>query len=96
MGHIISTYNDVQMKGLEFLRTLYAQSGLSIRPKTKTSKIDQLKLIIEAWGMDPHKILTEEALIHPHRTVFETEQNNLEILNRSLKEAIIQELRNKD
>jgi hypothetical protein len=27
MGHIISTYNDIQMKGMEFLRGVYAASG---------------------------------------------------------------------
>jgi len=48
MGHTISAYNDVKMKGIEFPRNLYASSGLSIRPKTKISKIEQLKLIIEA------------------------------------------------
>jgi integrase len=96
MGHIISTYNDVQMKGLDFLRTLYAQSGLSITPKTKTSKIEQLKLIIEAWGMDPHKILTQEALIQPHRTIIDADQHSINILNRSLKTAIIQELRSEN
>jgi hypothetical protein len=48
MGHTISTYNDVKMKGIEYLRNLYASYGLSIRPKAKISKIDQLKIIIEA------------------------------------------------
>jgi pyrroloquinoline quinone (PQQ) biosynthesis protein C len=84
------------MKGLEFLRTLYAQSGLSIRPKTKASKIDQLKLMIEAWGLDPNKILSNEVLVQPHRTVIDAEQYSVEILNRSLKDAILQELRSTD
>src|SRR3990170_3537933 len=39
MGHTISTYNDIRMKGIEYLRNLYAASGLSVRPKTKLSKI---------------------------------------------------------
>ena len=63
MGHTISTYNDIKMKGIEFLRNLYAQSGLSIRPKTKFSKITQLKLIIEAWGMNPNEILSRKAIV---------------------------------
>jgi integrase len=33
MGHTVSTYNNIQMKGIEFLRNLYASSGLSIQPK---------------------------------------------------------------
>jgi hypothetical protein len=36
------------MKGIEFLRGLYASSGLTVSPKTKMSKIEQLKIIIEA------------------------------------------------
>jgi hypothetical protein len=35
MGHKINTYNDVQMKGMEFLRNVYAASGLSISQKRK-------------------------------------------------------------
>lgn len=61
MGHTISTYNDVKGKSIDFLRNLYAQSGLSIRPKTAMSKIEQLKTIIEAWGMNPNQILSREA-----------------------------------
>ncbi len=35
MGYTISTYNAIKMKGVEFLRGLYASSGLSVKPKTK-------------------------------------------------------------
>lgn len=93
MGHKLSTYNDMQMKGIEFLRGLYNGSGLSIRPKTKLSKIDQLKIIIEAWGMDTNKILSRDALAMPHRTVIDPEQKQIEILNQALKQAILKELR---
>jgi len=40
MGHTISTYHDVQMKGIEFLRGVYAALGLCIEPKTKPSRIE--------------------------------------------------------
>ena len=93
MGHKISTYNDIRMKGVEYLRNLYKSSGLSIRPKTKLSKVDQLKTIIEAWGMDPHKILSKEALAMPHRTVIDPKRRQIEVLNQALKQAIIMELR---
>lgn len=93
MGHTISTYNDIRMKGIEYLRNLYASTGLSIRPKTKINKIDQLKLIIEAWGMDPNTILSKEALTMPYRTVIDPEQQQIKILNQALKQAIIKELR---
>ena len=92
MGHQVSTYNDIRMKGIEFLRGLYASSGLSIRPKTKLSKVEQLKTIIEAWGMDPNKILSKEALVMPHRTVIDPKRRQIEVLNQALKQAIIKEL----
>jgi integrase len=91
MGHTVSTYNDVK-HNIEKLRGLYASSGLSIRPKTKQSKIEQLKLIIEAWGMNPNEILTRETLSMPHRTVVDPEQTQIEILNQTLKQAIVKEL----
>ena len=37
MGHTISTYHDIKMKGIEFLRGIYVASGLSIKPKTRRS-----------------------------------------------------------
>ena len=92
MGYTISTYNDIKMKGVDFLRNLYASSGLSIRPKTKVSKIDQLKLIIEAWGMNPNEVLSRDALTMPHRTIADPEQEKIEVLNQALKQAIIKEL----
>ena len=79
------------MKGVEFLRNLYAQSGLTIRPRTKLSKIEQLKLMIEAWGMNPNEVLTKEAISKPNRTVSDTEHSQIEILNKTLKQAIIKE-----
>jgi len=33
MGHTVSTYDDVGMKGIDYMRNLYRTSGLSIRPK---------------------------------------------------------------
>ena len=74
MGHTISTYHDVQMKGIEYLRGIYAASGLSIKPKTRVSKIDAFKEIIRAWGLNPEEILTREALTKPHATVISREQ----------------------
>ena len=83
MGHTISTYNDIKMKGIEFLRNLYAQTGLSIKPKTRTSKIEQLKLIIEAWGMNPEEILTRKALASPHRTLVDPKETEIKVIEQS-------------
>lgn len=92
MGHTISTYDDVRMKGIDYMRNLYAQSGLTVRPKTKLSKIQQLKLMIEAWGLDPNTILSKEALTMPHITVVDPEQYQITLLNQALKQAIVKEL----
>jgi len=80
------------MKGIEFLRNLYTSSGLSIKPKTKVSKMGQLKLIIEAWGLNPNEILTKEALSSPHRTLVDSRDNEIQFLNQTLKPAIVKEL----
>jgi hypothetical protein len=95
MGHKISTYHDVQMKGVEFLRNIYAASGLSIKPKTRVSKIDALKEIIRAWGMNPEEILAKEALSKPHRTyatLAQREEDQIKTLAQALKETIKKEL----
>jgi len=92
MGHTVSTYNDIKMKGVEFLRELYASSGLSIRPKTKLSKIDQLKIFAESLGLNPDQVLSRDALTTPHRTVVDPEERKIQVLNQALKEAILREL----
>ncbi|MDI6847749.1 MAG: tyrosine-type recombinase/integrase [Candidatus Bathyarchaeia archaeon] len=95
MGHTISTYHDIRMKVIEFLRGIYAASGLSIQSKTRISKIDALKEIIRAWGMKPEEILTKKALTEPHRTFVsprEREQTEIHELRYVLKKAIMKEL----
>lgn len=69
MGHVISTYNTVKTKGVDFLRKIYAGSGLSIKPKTTTTKLDVLKEIVRSFGYDPDQVLVKEAFSQPHRTV---------------------------
>jgi len=96
MGHTISTYHDIKMKGIEFLRGVYIASGLSIKPKTRISKIDALKEIIRAWGLDPEEILTKKALTRPHRTVIdrrEIEQSHLHQLTTALRQQMLNEIR---
>jgi hypothetical protein len=94
MGHTVDTYHDIEMKGIEFLRNIYATSGLSIKPKTKVSKIDTLKEIIRAWGLNPEQILTREALAQDAAVHIDQERradNELQILGNTLKELIRQE-----
>jgi hypothetical protein len=93
MGHKISTYHDIKMKGIEHLRNLYSSSGLSIRPKTAMSKMDQLKTLVRSLGLNPDEVLSKDALVTPHRTIIECEQRKIEVLNQALKKAIILELK---
>jgi hypothetical protein len=94
MGHVVDVYHDIEMKGVEFLRNIYAASGLSIRPKTKVSKIEALKEIIRAWGMNPEQVLAREALNQPARTfVYPEDTQNIEIqiLSKALRDLIRQD-----
>ena len=87
MGHTVSTYNDIRMKGVDFLRSLYASSGLSIRPKTMISKIDRLKMFAESLGLNPDEVLSKDMLTMPHRTAVDDESRKIEVLNEALKHA---------
>ncbi len=93
MGHTVSTYNDIRMKGIEYLRNLYASSGLSIQSKTKITKIERIKMFVESLGLNPDEILSREALAKPHRTVVDPESRKIKVLNEALKHAILKELR---
>ena len=93
MGHTISTYNDISMKGVEYLHNLYDSGGLSIRQKTRLSKIDRLKVFAESLGLNPDEVLAKDALIMPHRTVIDFEARKADVLNEALKHAILKELR---
>lgn len=94
MGHTISTYHDIQMKGIEFLRGMYAASGLCIKPKTKPSRMEMLKEMVRALGLNPEEILTKEALAMPHRTVIKAgrDEDQIDTLLKALKQALKQEL----
>lgn len=46
MGHTVDTYHDIESKGIEFLRNVYASAGLSTKPKVQTSKIEMVKEVI--------------------------------------------------
>ena len=99
MGHKVSVYHDIQMKGVEYLRNLYVASGLSTRLKTRTDRVEMLKEIIRAWGGDPERILTKEALAKPWRTYVsaqEREEDQVKALAVALKEALRKELLNGD
>ncbi|MCJ7424555.1 hypothetical protein MUP01_09865 [Candidatus Bathyarchaeota archaeon] len=75
-------------KGVEYLRGVYLASNLSIKPKTRMSKIDALKEIIRAWRLNPEEILTRQTLTEPRRTIIDRnqlEQSQLHQLSVALR-----------
>jgi len=91
MGHTIGTYHDIEMKGIDFLRNVYAALGLSIRPKTQLSKIEAFKEIVRAWGMNPEEVLTRETLNRPYRTYTQPssgEEEQVKSLSQAVKEIM--------
>lgn len=94
MGHTVDTYHDIQSIGIDRLRNAYAASGLAIRRKTQVSKVEALKEIIRAWGMNPEQLLTRDALNDgaiTYKNAEDFENRQLEILSSQLKQLIRQE-----
>lgn len=60
-------------------------------PKTKVSKVDALKEIIRAWGMNPEQLLAKDALAEGAITRInptDIENHQLVVLSNQLKELI--------
>ena len=94
MGHTVDTYHDIQSLGIDTLRNAYTASGLAIRRKTQVSKVEALKEIIRAWGMNPEQLLTRDALAEgaaTHKSQEDFENHQLSILGSQLKQLIRQE-----
>jgi len=92
MGHTISTYHDIEMKGVDFLRNVYAASGLSIKPKTKLTQYELMATFVRGLGLDPEKVLIREAFAKPHRTLCTPDEREKQYV-QALREAIIDMLR---
>lgn len=95
MGHTIDTYHDVQSKGIEFLRSIYAAKDFGIKPKPQVSKVEQLREFCQYLGFDPEKILAKEAFAEPHRVYVspqEFETHQAQVLSSAIKEGIKQEV----
>lgn len=95
MGHTVDTYHDIQSKGIEFLRNIYATAGLSIAPKQKGWELDALKAFARGLGLEPEKVLTQAAFAEPHRvyiTAEDHEQAQTKALSMAIKELIKKEL----
>jgi len=95
MGHSVDVYHDIQSKGVDFLRNIYANAGLSIKPRVHVSKIEMVKEFIRGLGMNPEEILIRKAVSEPHRicaTSQEQEENQVRALCLALKENLKEEL----
>ena len=86
MGHKVSTYSDIKGLGVEKLREIYRKADLRIKSKPETSKLEQLKLIAESLGLDPEKVINEEAL-KPKRVVICPEES-IKALQRAIAESL--------
>ncbi|MEM2687832.1 MAG: hypothetical protein QW796_05750 [Thermoproteota archaeon] len=93
-GYTVDTYHDIQSLGVEKLRAAYAAANLSIKPKTKVSRIEALTEVIRAWGLNSEQILTREALNMDAVTCLnspDAEDIQLQTLTRTLRQLIRQE-----
>jgi site-specific recombinase XerD len=95
MGHTVDTYNDIESKGIEFLRNIYASAGLSIKPRAQVSKVEMVKEFIRGLGMNPEEILTRQTMAEPHRIYArneEREEDQIRALCLAFKESLKKEL----
>jgi len=91
MGHTIDTYHDIQSIGIDKLRSIYASAGLCIKPKTQVSKVEALKEIIRAWGLNPEQLLTRDALAEgaiSYANQADIENHQLIVLSNQIKELL--------
>ncbi len=88
MDYKLSTYHDARMKGIGFLRSIYAAANLRIFPKPKATLEDILREIIRARGEDPAKYLKEQ--IMAGKAIL-TEEDKTEIYARAIWEMLQRE-----
>jgi len=87
MGHTVSTYHDIQSKGIEWLRNIYASAGLSIRPRTNISKIEMVKEFARGLGLNPEEILVQKAFSEPETKYLDPQEKERADI-RALMQAI--------
>jgi len=87
MGHTVDTYHDIQSKGVEFLRNIYAGAALSIKPRTGINKIDMVKEFVRGLGLNPEEILVQKAFSEPETKYVDREERERSDI-RALMQAI--------
>ncbi|MEM2561497.1 MAG: tyrosine-type recombinase/integrase [Candidatus Bathyarchaeia archaeon] len=96
MGHVRSPYDKtVEMKGVEFLRKIYAAADLRITPRPTPD--DQFFALLEDFirskGFDVDKELLKKAIVKPHRTIVTSEEMEKE-RRKLIRDTFIKLLRN--
>ena len=80
------------MKGIEFLRKLYADARLSIRPQPRSNKVDLLRQMARTVGASPEEIAEAlAAMAEPHRihaTPQERENDEIQALTKVFVDKI--------
>jgi site-specific recombinase XerD len=95
MGHTVDTYHDMQSKGIEFLRSLYANAGLCIQPKTSITPRDQLRTIARGFGLSPAEAARLLTSSEPHRIYAsqqEREEHDIRVLCDAITERITERI----
>jgi site-specific recombinase XerD len=95
MGHTITAYHDIQSKGVEFLRSLYGNSGLYIRPRSALTTKDQLRAMARGFGLSPEEAARLLTSSEPHRayaTQEEQEEYEIQILCEAITDRIKQKI----
>jgi hypothetical protein len=91
MGHVLDTYHDIQSIGIDKLRTTYNTAGLTVRQKPQASKLETLKEMIRALGMNPEQVLSQNTLADGAITTLNFEDQQLAVLRKQLRTLILKE-----
>ncbi len=95
MGHVLDTYHDVQSKGVDYLRNIYAKADLRIRPKAPdemTVAKRVIKQLIQGFGPESAKALFQEALAEPQMAYVNSQEREEEEIQQ-LTRLLIQRFR---
>src|SRR5437879_6844975 len=69
MGYEGALYNVIKSKRPEFIRNTYRAAGLSIRQRSKTSRLELLKELVRGFVPDPERVLVKDAESEARRRV---------------------------
>jgi site-specific recombinase XerD len=95
MGHTVDTYHDIQSKGVEFLRNIYARADLRIKPKPSISKNEVVIQAIRGMLTPRQLQRVEEALAEPDTKYLDPDERQREevrILSRTLRDSLKREI----